>query len=536
MAKNNTPKDPAPKPIDEAAPDGVAVAEEVDEILPEEATGALVRLESVNIGELLATGKGVEEILAEVRRQTVDIVPDLTTEKGRKQIRALAYRVSRTRALMDEKRLEHTKSLRDQLSKMNENGKTLLEGLATIRDDVRRPLTEWEELDDLWSEALLEDARREAEAREAAERFAAEVQQRIDTWRGMPAVVVGMSVAEVEATLAQYEQMTINPDLFGDRVEEAAAVRAEALAKVEGYLKLQRKAEELEAQAAAAQAEKQAAIDAAAEAARQQEQERADRAARIDGEIQKLRQQSLAAASTMSSGQIDALIGEIERMTFDPGFYGERLGEAYASRVVLAGELRTLRDGTLEHEEREREAAALREREAEEQRRRQLRDQITGRIQGIQTQPLLRASACGTADMLQALRDDTAADELNPDDFQHPEDPHGELWSRALESRATALAKLDELIAAKRQAEADAAEAARLRQEAADRAAREERERQAEQARAKQAENLAHRRQVRGNAAEAISRAVGNSITIDQCTTIVHAIEGGQIPHVSITF
>lgn len=518
-------------------------AEEVneDELTPEEATGALVKLETVNIGELLATGKGVEEILAEVRRHTADIVPDLTTEKGRKAVRSLAYRVSRTKALLDEKRLEHTKDLRDRIALLNSNGKTLIDGLAKIRDDVKAPLEAWEAEEEARQQALIEEARLEAEAREAAERFAIEVQQRIDTWRNAPAIVVGMTVAEVEATLERYEQMQLNPESFGDRVEEATAVRQASLDKIAGYLALQRKAEELEQQAAEAAAAKQREIDEAAAAARAEEQAKADLNLRINDALDEMRA-TYAATELTPSEQIRRLLDANARHELDEELFGDRLRDGLRTLREIRAELEAVLHLSEAREQREREAEERRQREAEAARRRQQRDEIMGRIQGIQTKPLIEAAACGSAEALQALRDRTAAAELDRADFDHVEDPHGDLWNKALESRATALAKLDEMIAAKQQADADAHEAARLRQEAAARAEREERERQAEARRAAQAANEAHRNAIRREAIDALMSLAGwhnagltPEASSQLASTLVAAIEAGEIPHVEIT-
>ena len=532
MAKSNTPKDPPTKPADDAPFDGatVTVAEEVDEeILPEETTGALVKLESVNIGELLSTGKGVDEILAEVRRQTVSIVPDLSTDKGRKQIRALAYRVSRTRALMDQKRLEHTKNLRDEIAKLNGNGNLLLDGLAAIRDEVRKPLTDWEAEEEMWQEALLEDARREAEARELAEQFERDVQARIDTWTNMPTVFLDLELEHAKTLLAQQREAQLLPEQFGDRLPEAQAAKDSALTKVENLLKMKQQLADAEAaerqrdeERLAEAAERQRQIDDAAETARREEQEKADRKAKIDRQLEAIIDDHVALANRSNAEQITEQLSILERTTFNPAVFGDRLGDAYAARTTAAEKVREILVAT---QQREAEAARL----LAEQKARERRDEIAGRIQGLQTKPLIEAAACGTPQDLEALERRVEAKVLDPADFD-------DQWDKAQESRATVLAKLHELVLAKWQAHNDAIEAARLRQEAAEREAREEQERQAEAKRAKQAANEAHRKQVRGNAAEAISRAVGNSITIDQCTAIVAAIESGEIPNIEIHF
>lgn len=107
-----------------------------DQTVATESTGALA---------LYTSRATIEDFLQNVRQEVESHVPDISTEKGRKAIASLAYKVSQTKSAADKKRLELTAGLRAEVDKINELGGVVTKELEKIRDQARRPLTEWEE-------------------------------------------------------------------------------------------------------------------------------------------------------------------------------------------------------------------------------------------------------------------------------------------------------------------------------------------------------------------------------------------------------
>lgn len=107
-----------------------------DTTVTTESTGALA---------LYTSRATIDDFLQNVRKEVESHVPDISTEKGRKAIASLAYKVSQTKSAADKKRLELTAGLRAEVDKINELGGIVTKELEKIRDEARRPLDEWEQ-------------------------------------------------------------------------------------------------------------------------------------------------------------------------------------------------------------------------------------------------------------------------------------------------------------------------------------------------------------------------------------------------------
>lgn len=80
-----------------------------------------------------------------MRRECDAHEPDLTTEKGRKAIASLAYKVARTKTAIDEAGKKLNEEARARINAVDESRREIRQQLDDLKDEVRRPLTEWEE-------------------------------------------------------------------------------------------------------------------------------------------------------------------------------------------------------------------------------------------------------------------------------------------------------------------------------------------------------------------------------------------------------
>ena len=80
-----------------------------------------------------------------MRRECDEHEPDLTTEKGRKAIASLAYKVARTKTAIDEAGKKLNEDARARINSVDEARREIRQQLDVLKDEVRRPLTEWEE-------------------------------------------------------------------------------------------------------------------------------------------------------------------------------------------------------------------------------------------------------------------------------------------------------------------------------------------------------------------------------------------------------
>lgn len=119
----------------------------------------LVTIEPTKAYDVFTTPNGLVELLAQINRDALSIAPDLSTDKGRKAIASNAYRVAQTKTYLDNLGKEITDKLKELPKLVDANRKYARETLDALKDEVRKPLTDWE----------TEQARIEAEKKAAEE-------------------------------------------------------------------------------------------------------------------------------------------------------------------------------------------------------------------------------------------------------------------------------------------------------------------------------------------------------------------------------
>lgn len=227
----------------------------------ETTTTALVTLQPENALTLFKDGKGVDVLLADIRKQASSLVPDLSTKKGRDEIASVAYAVTRTKTYLDGLGKALVDEYKEVPKKIDANRKIIRDTLDTLRDEVRAPLTAYEEAE--------------------ANRVAA-LQQRLNEIAqlgNMPVTAIhGATAEQLGGWLAQLEQIAID-DSWQEKQTEAGVAKEAAILKVTQALEARKQYEAQQAelerlrqeQAKRDEKERERQI---AEQARQQEAER----------------------------------------------------------------------------------------------------------------------------------------------------------------------------------------------------------------------------------------------------------------------
>ncbi|ELI8387097.1 hypothetical protein RSI86_004238 [Yersinia enterocolitica] len=110
---------------------------------------------------------GLNQYLDQIR-QAVNEVPDVTTAKGRARIASLAASASRSKTAIERPGREYLRHLKEQPKIIEAELRRFVIECDEIRDETRRPLTEWE--------AEQDRLKQEAEAKKKAEQLAAEIE------------------------------------------------------------------------------------------------------------------------------------------------------------------------------------------------------------------------------------------------------------------------------------------------------------------------------------------------------------------------
>jgi len=113
-------------------------------------TNELVILDEKTLAlpEKLFTPEGIDQILKDIKARAKEFEPDMTTEKGRKAIASMAYQISRTKTFLDEKGLTLTAGWAAQKKLVDLERNKVKSTLDDLRDEIRAPLNEWEDLNE----------------------------------------------------------------------------------------------------------------------------------------------------------------------------------------------------------------------------------------------------------------------------------------------------------------------------------------------------------------------------------------------------
>lgn len=266
----------------------------------------------------LYTQNGLESFLEQIRK-SVNEVPDLTTAKGRARIASLAASVSRSKTAIEKPGRDYLKRLKELPKEVEAELRRFVTECDAIRDETRRPLTEWEQAEESRKNALqqrLNDLRALGDVMSADGNYlpSVDIQARIseaksvaldDSWEE----VAAEAGVDKDATIQKLEAAFIVAKQREDQAAELERLRVEAeeKARVEREEKLKREA----AEAARLEAEKKAQAEREAAARRELElkiqAEQAERA-RVEAEQRAEREKKEAAerAEREKQAAIDA--------------------------------------------------------------------------------------------------------------------------------------------------------------------------------------------------------------------------------------
>jgi hypothetical protein len=107
------------------------------------ATFELATIEKLDAVQVF-TGGGVDPILKAISEEVRLHEPDTSTDKGRKDIASLAYKVSQSKVLLEKAGKSLVTGWKEQAKAVDEVRKMVRDSLDELRDEARQPLTDWE--------------------------------------------------------------------------------------------------------------------------------------------------------------------------------------------------------------------------------------------------------------------------------------------------------------------------------------------------------------------------------------------------------
>lgn len=97
---------------------------------------------------------GLKHFFEKVRDEVKGEVPDLTTAKGRARIASLAAKVSKSKVAVEKPGREYLKRLKEMPKVVESELREFIIAMDSLRDEIRKPLTDWEEADVARRDAL----------------------------------------------------------------------------------------------------------------------------------------------------------------------------------------------------------------------------------------------------------------------------------------------------------------------------------------------------------------------------------------------
>lgn len=199
--------------------------------------------DSNEVVEAFKTEGGAQILFDRIANQARSIVPDLSTDKSRKEIASVARKVASTKTAFD----AHGKALKEQYTvitdKIDADRKLFRDQCDALRDEIRQPLTDWEQAE-------------KDRVAEIQSKIADFDKGRVD--ENSPAILIKSVIAEIE--LIQIDES------FGDLQDVAKLRKYECLEHMQAVLVAREKHEaeqaELERLRIAEQARQQQERDA----------------------------------------------------------------------------------------------------------------------------------------------------------------------------------------------------------------------------------------------------------------------------------
>jgi DNA repair exonuclease SbcCD ATPase subunit len=265
--------------------------------------------------QVFSTEGGVDAVLARITAEVRAFKGDMSTAIGRKDIASFAYKVARSKTLLDKWGQELGRTHYDAW-KVISNERTLIEkALDALRDEVRKPLTDWENA---------EQARVDAHEQALAQLIAIG-----GTFHLEP------SVREIDAHLAEldaapqrdWQEFTVRAAEAAEGVRKKLTALREAAVKREAErAALERLRQEAAAREQREREERIAA--AAAERARQQAEEKAQAEARAAERRAALERERIEQERLRAEREKADAIARAERAEADKNAAAERAERA----------------------------------------------------------------------------------------------------------------------------------------------------------------------------------------------------------------
>ena len=169
--------------------------------------------------QVFTTTGAITPYLEKIQKAVSGVAPDLSTDRGRKGVASLAFRVTKAKTYLEGVGKQLADEQKEIPRRIDATRKQAREFLDNLAEEVRRPLTEWE----------AEQERIDREAKERAE----SIQLGIDSLRAAGEGMAGAEADQIASAIDSLQMVEITAEVFGDRLDDAEQTRSESMAKLQ---------------------------------------------------------------------------------------------------------------------------------------------------------------------------------------------------------------------------------------------------------------------------------------------------------------
>lgn len=319
----------------------------------------LIALSSLSAVEVFSKDGGLDPILDRIEKEVRAIITDVSTHKGREEIRSIAYKVKKSRTTLFKMAKDLTEDWREQTKKVTAERNRMEEKLLKLEEEVRAPLTEFEN--------------KEKNRVQAHEDALLVITQMADLTENV--LDIETRIASIDVDARDWEEFSDRARRTKEEVRSALAARLEGIKKAEAdrlELERLRKAEE---ERLRKEREEQIAKEAAEKARIEAERvakEAADKeAARVKAEAEKAEIERKRIESERIAAEERAAKAEADRVAAEK--------KAKDDAAALAAKVEADRIAAEEKAKRDAEAAAKAERDRIEAENKRIADETAKR-------------------------------------------------------------------------------------------------------------------------------------------------------------
>lgn len=262
----------------------------------------LVVIEKSSAMAVFTNNEQLDPIIEKIEKEARSLVPDVSTKKGRDAIASMAHKVARSKTYIDNAGKDLVAELKALPKQIDESRRIVRERLDALKDEVRRPLTEWE----------AEQERIKAE--EAAKIKAEEDRKKFESDHEIALLMNDKHDREVAEKKAEAERQRIAHE---EELKRQAAEQAKREAEEKAAAELAA-AKKREADAIAAKAQAELLAKQAQERAEREAKEAQERTAKLAREAreqaEREKQEAIAAEQRKAQEKEAARLAEEKRI------------------------------------------------------------------------------------------------------------------------------------------------------------------------------------------------------------------------------